>query len=74
MKTKKIKLEITCDEANLLLRLVKQHKKKTCPLRVDLEELISYAGPDACFIQSWVDEVTYEQRGLCERLEKKLMR
>jgi hypothetical protein len=56
------------------LRLVKQHKKKTCPLRVDLEELISYAGPDACFIKSWVDEVTCEQRELCERLEKKLMR
>lgn len=74
MKTKKIKLEITCDEANLLLRLIKRHKEKTCPLRVDLKELTSYAGRDVCFIQSWVDEVTCEQRGLCESLEKKLMR
>lgn len=74
MKTKKIKLEITCKEADLLLRLVKQHKEKPCPLRVDWKELLSYAGTDACWVEEWVAEVTCEQRGLCESLEKKLMR
>jgi hypothetical protein len=74
MKTKKIKLEITCDEADLLLRLVKQHKEKTCPIRVDFKELTAYAGTDAYWIEQWIEEVTCEQRGLCERLENKLMR
>lgn len=74
MRTKKIKLEITCEEANLLLRLVKQHKEKSCPLHVDFKELTSYAGEEACWIQQWIDEVTCEQRALCEHLENKLMR
>lgn len=74
MKTKKIKLEITSEEANLLLRLVKQHKEKTCPIVFDYKELQSYVGEGADNFQAWIEAVTCEQRVLCGHLENKLMR
>lgn len=74
MRTKKIKLEITCEEANLLLRLVKQHKEKSFHIHVDFKELASYMGKEASYLPAWIDQVICEQRALCERLENKLMR
>ena len=50
MRTKKIKLEITCEEANLLLRLVKQHKEKSFHIHVDFKELASYMGEEASYL------------------------